>query len=116
MEAIGFTQLWGSTPAINCFDGCDNIDPAKDDKEINILMTETGGDGRHLFKTICDILPLETERKNPINIYFHERQKENLGRLVLFLTLFCETGMSQRERMEIFLDLFGNCLIRDKTQ
>lgn len=79
-------------------------------------MTETGGDARHVMKSICDILPMQTERQHPINIYFHEKNKENLARLVLFLTLFCETGLSQRERMELYLDLYGNCLIRDKTQ
>jgi dynein assembly factor 3, axonemal len=33
----------------------------------------------------------------------------------LFLTLVCETGISQRERMEIFLDIMGNALLRDKS-
>jgi dynein assembly factor 3, axonemal len=31
------------------------------------------------------------------------------------MTLICETGISMRERMEMFLDLYGNVLIRDKT-
>ena len=26
---------------------------------INILMSETSGDGRHIFKSLCDILPLK---------------------------------------------------------
>lgn len=78
-------------------------------------MTETGGDARHILKTVCDILPLEKDREHPINIYFHEKNKENLARVVLFMSLFCETGLSQRERMELYLDIFGNCLIRDKT-
>jgi len=38
-----------------------------------------------------------------------------LARTVLWLTLICETGISQRERMEIFLDLMGNTLNRDKS-
>jgi dynein assembly factor 3 len=78
-------------------------------------MSETGGDIRHLLKTVSDILPLKENRKHPINIYYHETAKENLARLVLFLTLLCETGISQRERMEMFLDLYGNTLIRDRT-
>ena len=115
MEALGFTQFWGSTPAINVFEGCDQIDPTSDDQEINILMSECGGDARHVMKSICDILPMQTERGHPINIFVHEKNKENLARIVLFMTLFCETGISQRERMELYLDLFANCLIRDKT-
>ena len=58
MEGLGFMQHWGYTPAINCFDKCDNVDIAKDDCEINVLMSETGGDGRHVFKSLTDILPL----------------------------------------------------------
>ena len=115
MEALGFTQFWGSTPAINVFEGCDHVDPSADGSEINILMSETGGDARHILKTVCDILPMQKERTHPINIYFHEKNKENLARIVLFMTLFCETGISERERMEMYLDLFANSLIRDKT-
>ena len=115
MEALGFIQHYGYTPAINCFEKCDNVDIQKDDQEINILMSETSGDARHILKSLSDIMPLKKERENPINIYFHEKDKENLARLVLFLTLICETGISQRERMEMYLDLFANSLIRDKT-
>jgi dynein assembly factor 3, axonemal len=107
--------LWGFSPAINCFANVDNIDVEDDSKEINVLLSETGGDARHLLKSITDILPLKHNRTKPINFYIHEKQKENLGRLILFLTLVCETGISMRERMEMYLDLFGNCLIRDKT-
>ena len=71
------------------------------------------------MKTCSDILKdydFEKPRSEPINIYMHETSKENLARTVLFLTLVCETGLSQRERMELYLDLYGNALIRDKTQ
>lgn len=34
---------------------------------------------------------------------------------MLWLTLFCETGIHARERMELFLDIFGNTLIRDRS-
>ena len=54
-------------------------------------------------------------RKHPINIYLHDQNYEVLGRALLFLTLICETSISKRERMELFLDLYGNSLIRDKT-
>ena len=115
INALGFLNLWGFTPAINVFKGADNADPETREDEINVLMSETGGDARHIMKSISDLMPMADERKNPINIYLHEPQKENLARTILFLTLFCETGMSERERMEIYLDIFGNCLIRDKT-
>ena len=45
----------------------------------------------------------------------HDKQLENLARALLFLTLICETSLSKRERMELFLDLYANAMIRDKT-
>lgn len=115
MEGLGFVMFWGYTPAINFFCSVDNIEIQKDDKEINVLISETGGDARHIMKSLCDILPIENKRKNKINLYLHEKNKENLARTILFVTLFCETGISERERMEMYLDLYGNSLIRDKT-
>lgn len=87
-------MLWGFTPSINAFRKCPNVNPWKDQDEINILISETGGDMRHVLKTISDILPLKMYRQKKINIYYHEKQKENLARLMLFLTLISETGIS----------------------
>jgi len=117
MEGIGFIMLWGYSPAINCFEKCDNVNILNDEDDVNVLISQCGGDSRHLLKSLADAALLNgfRQRENTINFYIHEKEKENLARMVLFLTLFCETGMSQRERMEIFLDLMGNCLIRDKS-
>jgi len=110
-------MLWGYSPAINCFEKCDNVNILNDEDDVNVLISQCGGDSRHLLKSLADAALLNgfRQRENTINFYIHEKEKENLARMVLFLTLFCETGMSQRERMEIFLDLMGNCLIRDKS-
>ena len=59
IQSLGMQMLWGFTPAINCFKGVDNADPETTDKEINILMSETGGDARHILKSLADILPLK---------------------------------------------------------
>ena len=58
MEGLGFIMHWGFTPGVNVFANCDNID-VNSDKEINILMSETGGDIRHVLKSVTDILPLK---------------------------------------------------------
>lgn len=114
IEGLGMVMYWGFTPAINCF--ASTVDPREDEKPLNVLISDCAGDIRHMLKSISDILPMETERSNPIHIYLHDQKKENLARSLLFLTLICETGISIRERQELFLDLFGNSLIRDRTQ
>ena len=113
MEAIGFISLWGFTPSIDFFQGT----PHKledQDGDLNVLISECA-DVRHILRTLSDNLPLGKERKGMLNIYIHEKQKENICRDILFLTVICEKHLSMRERQELFLDLYGNALIRDKT-
>ena len=96
MENLGTHMLWGLSPAINAFEQI-GIDPEKEDREINLLFADNGGDARNIMKTCSDILKdhdFEKPRSQPINIYLHETLKENLARTVLFLTLICETGLS----------------------
>lgn len=125
VEGLGFIQFHGFTPCIDFFKGTkfnlntpDNAENAANHKELNVLLSECG-DLRHILKTLCDALPLSNlaggKRANRLNIWIHEKNLENLGRALLFLTLFCETGMSKRERLEIYLDLYANALIRDKS-
>ena len=113
MEALGYVPFWGFSPAINFFSGTD-IDINKDDKEINVLLSECA-DIRHILKSLSDILPLERQREHHINIYIHEKWKENLCRALLFFTIICESNLPIRERQELFFDLFGNSMIRDKS-
>jgi hypothetical protein len=87
MEALGFISLWGFTPSINFYKGT----PLSlgTDVEQNILISECA-DLRHLLMTLGESLPLEQARKSPLNIYIHEKNKENLCRDLLLLTLICE--------------------------
>ena len=114
MEALGFVQFYGLTPSIDLF-AKSKIDVKADDRPLNVLVSECG-DIRHILKTLGDIVPaLEKPREHPINIYLHEKNLENLCRALLLLTVICETQLSQRERMELFLDLYANSMIRERT-
>lgn len=81
---------------------------------MNILLSETA-DLRHLMKSLGDVCPLKKPRQHKINIYLHEKNFECLGRDLLFLTVMCETSLSKRERQELFVDLYGNCLLTSKS-
>ena len=72
-ESIGFISFYGMTPAIDWFKGT-GIDPKKDEKPLNIFMSEVG-DIRHILKSLSDMLPLPEGKKrtNPINIYMHDK-------------------------------------------
>jgi dynein assembly factor 3, axonemal len=90
------------------------VEVEADEKPINVLLSETC-DLRHIMKSLSDVLPLSKPRTQPLHIYIHEKNYECLARDLLFLTVMCETGMSKRDRMELFMDLYGNCNLRDKT-
>ena len=80
------------------------------------MLVSECADIRHILKSLADLLPLKNgPRKHPLNIYIHDKNLENLARALVFLTIVCESGYAKRERMELFLDLYANCLIRDKT-
>lgn len=69
------------------------------------------------MRTLAENLPTRDglPRSGALNIYLHEKQKENLCRALVFLTLMCEMQISMRERQEMFLDIYGNAMIRDKS-
>lgn len=114
VEAVGWISFYGLSPAIDFFKYT-GIDPCDDDREINILLSDCA-DLRHIFRSITDQLPLrKSKREHKLNIWIHERNLECIARDLLFLTLICETNYSKRERMELFLDLYANTMIRDKT-
>lgn len=94
-EAIGFVPLWGFTPAINFLKGTDHS--LEQDEEINVLISECA-DIRHILKTLAESLPLSKNREKPLNIFIHEKYKENLCRALLFLTIICECNIAERER------------------
>jgi dynein assembly factor 3, axonemal len=126
MEALGFITYWGFTPSIDFFKGTtlelssSRKDPViaqdEDSRDLNILISECG-DIRHLMRTLAENLPTREgiKRTGTLNIYIHEKQRECLCRDILFLTLICEKQLSMRERQEMFLDLYGNSMIRDKS-
>ena len=67
------------------------------------------------MRSLSNNVEADKLREGTLNIYIHEKQKENICRAILFLTIMCEKQLSMRERQELFLDLYGNALIRDKS-
>jgi hypothetical protein len=82
---------------------------------VRILMSGCS-DIRHILKTICDINGEEQVQKSKkysnIEIYFHETNRELLSRCLLFLHLIHETSLNFDERIELFLDLYANAMIK----
>jgi len=105
-EAIGFIHFWGFTPARNF------LDQTEDKSSVNLLISGTG-DVRHLLKSLSDIST--QEREVSLNVYLHETSAESLARHLLLLLVVNDTELPVRERVEFFLDVYGNALNRERT-
>ena len=95
MEAVGFIALWGFTPSIDFFRGTPHS--YRSDKDINVLISECA-DIRHLMRSLSNNVEADKLRDGTLNIYIHEKQRENICRAILFLTIMCEKQLSMRER------------------
>eukprot|EP00826_Nyctotherus_ovalis_P046713 TRINITY_DN5312_c0_g2_i3.p1 TRINITY_DN5312_c0_g2~~TRINITY_DN5312_c0_g2_i3.p1 ORF type:complete len:299 (+),score=65.10 TRINITY_DN5312_c0_g2_i3:25-897(+) len=81
-------------------------------QEYNVLLSGTS-DVRHILRTLSN---LKEPPKIKLNIYINETEKETLARILLQLLIVNECTMTKTERTELFLDIFGNALIRQKSQ
>lgn len=106
-ESIGFIHFWGISPPINV------LDQKSEDERINILLAGTS-DLRHILKTVAD--NCRSEKPKCLHFYFYETSKELISRLILLLQVLHLSSLSYRERLELFLDIYGNNLYREKTQ
>jgi len=85
--------------------------PVPEDSTVNILVAG-GADIRHLLKTAARRRGGGTGPK--LRFFLHETQHEVLARHILFLQLINNKALPVRERMETFLSLYGNTLVREK--
>lgn len=81
------------------------------DEPINILLAGCS-DIRHLVKTVSRRRRQHSGKR--LRFYLHEKHHEVLARHLLFLQIVNNRAIPVRERMEIFLSLYGNTLVRER--
>ncbi|XP_063292665.1 dynein axonemal assembly factor 3 [Pelobates fuscus] len=114
-----YPSWWGFSPALDLQEHClqstiRHMSSTEDDiPELHILLVG-GGDARHLLKTICQARRWPRRR---LHFYIIESDLELLTRHILFLNLALENPeqMGLQEKSELFLEIFGNSLIRSQT-
>eukprot|EP00743_Colponemidia_sp_Colp-15_P008071 GILK01008746.1.p1 GENE.GILK01008746.1~~GILK01008746.1.p1 ORF type:complete len:482 (-),score=68.77 GILK01008746.1:215-1660(-) len=111
IEAIGFAPMWGNSPAVDLLDAFKLLHRPETADCHNILVSGSA-DIRHVLKTAARC---HRHGANQIHIYLHDPKTEVVARHLLFLFLVNDTALSLRERVELFLDLYGNSLIREKS-
>jgi dynein assembly factor 3 len=113
-EGYGKITWWGLTPADDVLPGSSDEDELiPEGSSINVLLIGSG-DLRHILRT----LTIKHHReKRPLHFYIIESNLELLARHLLFLTLMVEPNdkVGLREKTELYLELYGNVLMRSHT-
>jgi dynein assembly factor 3 len=102
---MGYIQFWGLSPALDLL--ADSTEP----KTGKAFLLSGVSDLRHLMKTLAD----NDDDEEPFTFYFHETQKELICRALLMLHLLHESALSEQELLDLFLDLYGNSLLRERS-
>ncbi|EDO37526.1 predicted protein [Nematostella vectensis] len=120
VDAFGAITWWGFSPALDLQEIClsskfENLKLSGEgqEKPLNVLMIGAG-DCRHILKTLSHA---KRWPKRKINIYVVENNLEVLARHLLLLSIALEPQVSLglQEKTELFLELFGNSLIRPQA-
>lgn len=107
---------WGYSPALDLrheWEWCKYKD-FDSPKELNMLLIGSA-DGRHILKTLAQTY--RHENKQRINFYVYEASLDLIARQVMLLTIALEPPeeLGLQEKTRLFLELYGNSLLRSKT-
>ncbi|KAJ9596537.1 hypothetical protein L9F63_012436 [Diploptera punctata] len=108
---------WGFSPALDILSelekyGYKKIKNGSD--ELNVLLIGAA-DGRHVLKTLAQYYRHKTKTK--INFYIMEANMDLVARQIMFFTIALEPPheLGLFEKMMIFMELYGNSLVRPTT-
>ncbi|XP_038608403.1 dynein assembly factor 3, axonemal [Tachyglossus aculeatus] len=115
-EGFGSIAWWGLSPVLDLQQECplphseEGEPPGAELLELNVLLMGSV-DGRHVLRTMAQAARWPQRR---VNFFILEPSLENVARQMLFLTLALEDPdkMGLQERVEMFLELWGNSLLR----
>ncbi|XP_006814135.1 dynein axonemal assembly factor 3-like [Saccoglossus kowalevskii] len=117
VDGFGAITWWGFSPALDFQEkGLEGLHVSGGDgdcEEFNVLMIGAG-DCRHILKTISR---KHRYPKKKINFYVIENSLEIYARHMLLLNIALESPqkMGFQEKTELFLEIYGNSLIRSHS-
>lgn len=101
-------MFWGLTPALNLLEEVEVLP-----REVNVLVLG-GADCRHVFKTLSKRYKYNNAK---INFYIMEMCPETIAKqlLLLYVALQSQEAMGLMQKTRIFMELYGNTLLRPST-
>ena len=116
LDGAGGVRYWGFSPATDLTP--EIPDSAKaDDGPLRFLGIAIS-DVRHLLKTLAAAARQTQESGKPSRTFefaVYEREPEILARHLLLLAVALDYELPRRERAEVLLEVWANCLLREKT-
>jgi dynein assembly factor 3 len=112
VEGVGGVRMWGFCPAVDLLDVVPTDGADVNDEPINICSLMAGDIGSCL-KTMTQMR--RRAKARPVNFYLVEKQPEVLARHILLLAIFFDEDLGPRECTEIFLEVYGNTMLRKQT-
>ena len=108
--SIGSSNLWGLSPSFDCTAYCL---PACDSNNTLSILLINPGDIRHILHTVSSFKFKNAECN--ILFYILEADNETSCREFFLLEVALDTNIPIRQRANLFLEIYGNCKVQDKT-
>ena len=114
MNGYGNISWWGFSPSCNLASFLPRF--SETPNECNILLINNH-DPRNIIHTICSLNSSTDQsfKKTKLNFYVLEPSVEQFGRYMLMLSSVLDENFGLQEKIETFLEIYGNSLLRNTT-
>ncbi|GMI25173.1 hypothetical protein TeGR_g10973 [Tetraparma gracilis] len=118
--SIGLQGMWGFSPALDLLHtsglsaAASTSSPPSSSDPINILLV-SACDVRHVLRTLAARRRHTSLASRPLHFYLLDNPTEVLSRHLLLLYTLTDWEIPIRQRAILFLELYGNCLLQDRT-
>ena len=113
IKSLGHHGEWGLSATFDMVDAIENSCALDEscDEPLNILLVNPG-DIRHIIYTLSR---KRRHHRRPVHFYLLESPCEVLARDILLLEVFLDFEVPIRQRANIFLEIYGNALVQERT-
>ena len=116
MNGLGAHGMWGfSTAKDLLIPRNESMKQKQDEVPIHILLMNTS-DPSNIISTISKSTCSNNDNNRPLHFYILEWPAEATARQLLLLYIFMDVKIPIRNRAALFLEVFGNCLIKESTE
>lgn len=115
--SIGIHGFWGLSASFDCLEAFDRIGLGSGQQDVIRVLLVQPGDIRHIITTLARRLRKRgsSQKLPPIHFYLLESPMEVLSRDIALLDIFMDFEIPIRQRANLFLEVYGNSKVQDRT-